>query len=205
MPPLLHVPSSGVRRGASWAPRPTYYSTRTPVSATAASATLHRRDSPSRLAARERCAGGRLQQRRPEERRPLPSSRSRPWRGPQRLSRSSTPRPTSCSAEAGRLSSAGSRRSRATPWWSTSGRPGARLAGRSSRSSRSSPCDTASESPSWGSTRNDNDDDAREFLERYPVSFPSYKDPDLKVSAAMKASRRFRRRPSTTRRASLRT
>ena len=33
----------------------------------------------------------------------------------------------------------------------------------------------------------DNDADAREFLEQYPVSFPSYKDPDLKISADLKA------------------
>ena len=41
---------------------------------------------------------------------------------------------------------------------------------------------------------NDNDDDAREFLARFPVPFPSYKDPDLKVSARMKAVAAF---PST--------
>jgi thiol-disulfide isomerase/thioredoxin len=29
--------------------------------------------------------------------------------------------------------------------------------------------------------------DAREFLEDYPVPFPSYKDPDLKISAELKA------------------
>jgi thiol-disulfide isomerase/thioredoxin len=41
---------------------------------------------------------------------------------------------------------------------------------------------------------NDNDGDAKRFLERYPVSFPSYKDPDLKIAAAMKAVAAF---PST--------
>ena len=41
---------------------------------------------------------------------------------------------------------------------------------------------------------NDNDGDARAFLKRYPVPFPSYKDPDLKVSARMKAVAAF---PST--------
>lgn len=45
-----------------------------------------------------------------------------------------------------------------------------------------------------GVNGNDNDGDAREFLRRYPVSFPSYKDPDLKISAAMKAVAAF---PST--------
>ena len=32
----------------------------------------------------------------------------------------------------------------------------------------------------------DNDADAREFLDRFPVSFPSYRDPDLKISAELK-------------------
>ena len=41
---------------------------------------------------------------------------------------------------------------------------------------------------------NDNDTDAKEFLDRYPVTFPSYKDPDLKIAAAMKAVAAF---PST--------
>ena len=41
---------------------------------------------------------------------------------------------------------------------------------------------------------NDNDGDARRFLEEFPVSFPSYKDPDLKVSARIKAVPAF---PST--------
>lgn len=38
---------------------------------------------------------------------------------------------------------------------------------------------------------NDNDADAKEFLGRFPVPFPSYKDPDLKVSAAIKAVAAF--------------
>lgn len=41
---------------------------------------------------------------------------------------------------------------------------------------------------------NDNDADAKEFLKRFPVSFPSYKDPDLEVSARIKAVAAF---PST--------
>ncbi len=41
---------------------------------------------------------------------------------------------------------------------------------------------------------NDNDADARSFLEEFPVSFPSYKDPDLKISARIKAVAAF---PST--------
>ncbi len=41
---------------------------------------------------------------------------------------------------------------------------------------------------------NDNDADAKDFLEEFPVSFPSYKDPDLKVAARMKAVAAF---PST--------
>ncbi len=45
-----------------------------------------------------------------------------------------------------------------------------------------------------GVDANDNDSDARRFLERFPVSFPSYTDPDLKVSARMKAVAAF---PST--------
>jgi len=40
----------------------------------------------------------------------------------------------------------------------------------------------------------DNDADAAEFLAEYPVPFPSYKDPDLKIAAAMKAVGAF---PST--------
>lgn len=40
----------------------------------------------------------------------------------------------------------------------------------------------------------DNDSDAKRFLERFPVSFPSYRDPDLKVSARIKAVAAF---PST--------
>lgn len=40
----------------------------------------------------------------------------------------------------------------------------------------------------------DNDSDAKRFLERFPVSFPSYTDPDLKVSARIKAVAAF---PST--------
>jgi cytochrome c biogenesis protein CcmG, thiol:disulfide interchange protein DsbE len=41
---------------------------------------------------------------------------------------------------------------------------------------------------------NDNDADARRFLDEFPVNFPSYKDPDLKVSARIKAVAAF---PST--------
>jgi cytochrome c biogenesis protein CcmG/thiol:disulfide interchange protein DsbE len=33
----------------------------------------------------------------------------------------------------------------------------------------------------------DNDGDAREFLQNFPVPFPSYRDPDLKISAELKA------------------
>ena len=32
----------------------------------------------------------------------------------------------------------------------------------------------------------DNDGDAREFLAEFPIPFPSYKDPDLKISAYLK-------------------
>lgn len=45
-----------------------------------------------------------------------------------------------------------------------------------------------------GVDANDNDADAMEFLAKYPVSFPSYKDPDLKISALIKAVAAF---PST--------
>lgn len=41
---------------------------------------------------------------------------------------------------------------------------------------------------------NDNDADAREFLKQFPVSFPSYRDPDLEVAALIKAVAAF---PST--------
>ena len=46
-----------------------------------------------------------------------------------------------------------------------------------------------------GVDSNDNDADAAKFLERFPVSYPSYKDPQLAVAAAMKAVAAF---PSTT-------
>lgn len=45
-----------------------------------------------------------------------------------------------------------------------------------------------------GVDANDNDADAAKFLERFPVSFPSFKDPDLEVSARIKAVAAF---PST--------
>jgi cytochrome c biogenesis protein CcmG/thiol:disulfide interchange protein DsbE len=41
---------------------------------------------------------------------------------------------------------------------------------------------------------NDNDADARKFLERLPVSYPSYRDPDLGVAAVFNAVQAF---PST--------
>jgi cytochrome c biogenesis protein CcmG/thiol:disulfide interchange protein DsbE len=41
---------------------------------------------------------------------------------------------------------------------------------------------------------NDNDGDARKFLADFPVSYPSYKDPDLGISAVFKAVQAF---PST--------
>ena len=37
----------------------------------------------------------------------------------------------------------------------------------------------------------DNDADARAFLRRFPVSYPSYKDPDLRVSAVFNAVAAF--------------
>lgn len=37
-----------------------------------------------------------------------------------------------------------------------------------------------------GVNANDNDDDARRFLDRFPVTYPSYKDPNLEVSAVFK-------------------
>jgi thiol-disulfide isomerase/thioredoxin len=41
---------------------------------------------------------------------------------------------------------------------------------------------------------NDNDGDAKEFLARYPVSYPSYKDPDGKIAQVFHATVAF---PST--------
>jgi cytochrome c biogenesis protein CcmG, thiol:disulfide interchange protein DsbE len=38
-----------------------------------------------------------------------------------------------------------------------------------------------------GVDSSDNKGDAKGFLKRYPVSYPSYFDPDLKIAAAMKA------------------
>lgn len=40
----------------------------------------------------------------------------------------------------------------------------------------------------------DNEDDAKEFLKKYPVAFPSYVDPDLKIAGVIKAVAAF---PST--------
>lgn len=34
---------------------------------------------------------------------------------------------------------------------------------------------------------NDNDGDAAQFLDEYPVAYPSYKDPDLKIAEVIKA------------------
>lgn len=45
-----------------------------------------------------------------------------------------------------------------------------------------------------GVNGNDNDGSAKDFLEKFPVSFPSYKDPDLKVSASFNGVAAF---PST--------
>ena len=39
-----------------------------------------------------------------------------------------------------------------------------------------------------GVDANDNYDNAREFLSKFPVSYPSYKDPDLKISESIRAS-----------------
>jgi cytochrome c biogenesis protein CcmG, thiol:disulfide interchange protein DsbE len=41
---------------------------------------------------------------------------------------------------------------------------------------------------------NDNDANAKKFLSQYPVSFPSYTDPDLKIAGVLKATLAF---PST--------
>lgn len=45
-----------------------------------------------------------------------------------------------------------------------------------------------------GVNSTDNDGDAKEFLAKLPVSFPSYKDPDLKVAASFNGAAAF---PST--------
>lgn len=45
-----------------------------------------------------------------------------------------------------------------------------------------------------GVDSNDNDADARTFLKRFPVTYPSYRDPNLAIAAAMKAVLAF---PST--------
>ena len=45
-----------------------------------------------------------------------------------------------------------------------------------------------------GVDSHDNAGDAREFLEQYPVTYPSYKDPDLDIAAEIKAVAAF---PST--------
>lgn len=38
-----------------------------------------------------------------------------------------------------------------------------------------------------GVDSNDNDEDAAEFLEKYPVSYPTYKDPTVKIAQIFKA------------------
>jgi len=45
-----------------------------------------------------------------------------------------------------------------------------------------------------GVNSNDNDGSAKDFLDRFPVSYPSYKDPDLEVAKQFKAVAAF---PST--------
>ena len=42
-----------------------------------------------------------------------------------------------------------------------------------------------------GVNSNDNDDDARRFLDEYPVPYPSYKDPDLEVAEVFKGQLAF--------------
>jgi cytochrome c biogenesis protein CcmG/thiol:disulfide interchange protein DsbE len=42
-----------------------------------------------------------------------------------------------------------------------------------------------------GVDSNDNDEDAREFLEEYPVPYPSYKDPSLEVAEVFKGQIAF--------------
>jgi len=37
----------------------------------------------------------------------------------------------------------------------------------------------------------DNDGNARKFLSRFPVTYPSYKDPDLKISTSIQAGIAF--------------
>ena len=53
-----------------------------------------------------------------------------------------------------------------------------------------------------GVNSNDNDDDAQNFLEEYPVPYPSYKDPSLDIADMLQGRSGSRRPPSTTRRAS---
>jgi thiol-disulfide isomerase/thioredoxin len=38
---------------------------------------------------------------------------------------------------------------------------------------------------------NDNNDDARKFLKSYPVSYPSYSDPDVSIAASIRAAIAF--------------
>jgi cytochrome c biogenesis protein CcmG, thiol:disulfide interchange protein DsbE len=45
-----------------------------------------------------------------------------------------------------------------------------------------------------GVDSNDNDGEAQDFLKKYPVSYPSYKDPDLEIAAVFKGVQAF---PST--------
>lgn len=42
-----------------------------------------------------------------------------------------------------------------------------------------------------GVNSSDNDDNAREFLGKFPLAFPSYRDPDLKIATAIKAVQGF--------------
>src|SRR3954452_8156044 len=89
---------------------------------------------------------------RPPSDRSTSPGRSESWRAPRRRWPGCTASPPASSAAAAPRSSAGSRGSRATPWWSTSGRRGAARAARSSPSSSPRRSSRASAWRSWAST-----------------------------------------------------
>src|SRR3954468_23482529 len=89
---------------------------------------------------------------RPPSDRSTSPRRSESWRAPRRRWPGCTASPPASSAAGAPRSSAGSRGSRATPWWSTSGRRGAAPAARSSPSSSPRRSSRASAWRSWAST-----------------------------------------------------
>ena len=87
---------------------------------------------------------------------------------------------------AGRASTAAARPEAGTRSSSTSGRRGAGRAASSSRSSSASAPTTAGGVAFLGLDADDNDGNARRFLERFPVSYPSVEDPRERAATSLR-------------------